>query len=185
MYDFNLTYGRNVMRGKFLLIAMILAILLCSFVSAAEVKIAYFDTERLRLEWGDWKDAQAKFDEDVQVWQQEAEKMEQEINQLMEDYQRQELMLSENKRIEKQKVIQQEQLEYQEFLSTIFGQGGEAEKRNAKLTKPLYDRIKEALAALANKYGYTAIFDVNGSGIAYVDPSLDITEELLSELGKR
>ena len=164
-------------------ILILSAIGIFSFLSfAREVKVAYFDSEKLRSEWGEWKDAQAKFDQDVAQWQQQAQKMEEDLNALMEEFQRQQLLLSEDKRQEKQMLIQQKQQEYQDFLSSIFGEGGTASKRNAELTAPLYARINKTLAAIADKEGYSVVFDALSSGIAYVDPTLDITEELVKQL---
>ncbi len=147
-----------------------------------EFRVAYFDSDRLRNEWDEWKDAQAKFDQDVANWQKKAQEMEQEIMELQEEYQRQELLLSEEKKQEKQMLIQQKQQEYQDFLASIFGEDGLAARRNAELTKPLYEKLNRALSKIAEREGYSVIFDINGSGIAYIDPSLDITDELLEQL---
>ena len=149
---------------------------------AREMKIAYFSSDKLREEWGEWKDAQAKFDQDVALWQEEAQNMETEIASLMEEYQRQELLLSEDKRREKEMLIQQKQLEYQQFLTNIFSEDGKAAQRNAELTSPLHDQISRTLSRMADRDEYTVIFDVAAIGIAYIDPSLDITDDLLNEL---
>jgi len=170
------------MRRTIFIIGIMVALFALSPLFAGEAKIAYFDSDRIRNEWDEWKNAQAKFDEIVAKWQDQAQKMEDEIKKMQEEYQRQELMLSEEKRIEKQRLIQEKQQKYQEFLASIFGQGGKADQKNQELTKPLYEKINRALTNIANKYGYTVIFDINGSSIAYIDPSLDITDELLQEL---
>ena len=164
--------------------AILLSVFLFVFAVSfgREMKIAYFDSEKLREEWDDWKDAQAKFDQDVAKWQEQAKNIEDSLAAMMEEYQRQQLLLSDDKRQEKEMLIQQKQQEYQEFLSSIFGDNGKAAQRNAELTAPLYDKINAALSKLADRDGYSIIFDAASSGIAYIDPSLDITEDLLKEL---
>ena len=152
------------------------------FAFAREIKIAYFDSEKLRNEWSEWKDAQAKFDQEVAQWQSKAQGLEDEINAMLEEYQRQELLLSDDKKQEKQMLIQQKQQEYQQFLSSIFSDGGRAAQRNAELTAPLYEKINKALARISDREGYVVVFDAASSGIAYIDPSLDITETLIQEL---
>jgi len=160
---------------------MVLVIAL-SFTFAKDFKVAYFDSEQVMQNWGEWKDAQAKFDQNVLEWQEDAQEMEDSLNQLMEDYQRQELLLSADKKQEKQMIIQQKQLEYQEFLATIFGESGLATQRNAELTAPLYERINQSLSKIAEREGISVVFDGASSGIAYIDPSLDLTEDLVEEL---
>ena len=168
------------MKFKLAIIAALISITAIAFPK--EIKLAYFNSDELREQWDDWKDAQAKFDQDVANWQKQAQAMEDTINQMAEDYQRQELLLSEDKKQEKQMLIAQKQQEYQQFLSSIFGEGGQAAQRNAELTAPLYDKISQALSKIAERDGIDVIFDAASSGIAYVDPSLDITDELLQEL---
>ncbi len=162
-------------------IVFLLAVLAATALGR-EMKIAYFDSERIKNEWDEWKDAQAKFDQDIAKWQEEAQRMEEELNSLMEEYQKQELLLSDEKRQEKQMLIQQKQREYQDYLASIFGETGKAAQRNAELTAPLYEKLNSALAKIADRNGYAVIFDSASSGIAYIDPSLDITDELLQEL---
>ena len=166
---------------RIMLVAIIMVI--SAVCSAREFKVAYFDSDKIRSEWGEWKDAQAKFDQDVAKWQEQAQQMENEISSLMEEYQKQELLLSDDKRQEKQMIIQQKQVEYQDFLSSIFGESGKAAQRNAELTAPLYKKINQALSKIADRDGYSVIFDSAAAGIAYIDPTLDITEDLLRELG--
>lgn len=158
--------------------------IMLSFIWAKEVKIAYIDSEKLRTDWSEWKDAQAKFDRTVAQWQEKAQALQDTVQQLMEDYQRQELLLSEEKRREKQMLIAQKQRDYQDFLTSIFGQGGLAEQKNRELTAPLLEKIKSALGRIADREGYTLILDIAGENIAYIDPTLDITDELLTELKK-
>ncbi len=153
-----------------------------SIASAKEMSIAYFDSEKLRANWDTWKEAQAKFDQDVKEWQKQAQTKEEEIQALLEDYQRQQLLLSDDKKQEKERVIQAKQSEYQEFLASVFGENGKAAKRNSELTAPLYDQITRALAKIAERSGYAVIFDSNASGIGYIDPTLEITDDLVKEL---
>jgi len=168
------------MRFKTLLVMAILIIISASF--AKEARIAYFDSNKLQGEWNDWKDAQAKFDQEMLKWQQDALELEEELTQLMEDYQRQELLLSDDKKQEKEMLIQQKQAEYQEFLASIYSENGIAFQRNAELTAPLFEKISIALSKIAERDGYSVVFDAASTGIAYIDPALDITEELIEEL---
>jgi len=150
---------------------------------AAELKIMYINSERIRKDYDAFADAQAQFDKDVAVWEAEAGKLEKEITDLKTELEQQSLLLSEDKRQEREKLIEQKQKEYQAYLADMFGTGGKAEKRNAELTSPLLQKINTSLVSIAKREGYDLILDISGGNIAYIDESLDITDMLLQELG--
>ncbi len=167
------------MRKAFVLLVLFVA---TALVQAADLKIAYINSEQLRLEYGAFADAQAQFDKDVATWETEAGVLETELIDLQTEYEQQSLLLSEDKKKERLRLIEQKQLEYQQFLANIFGAGGQAEKRNAELTSPLLEQINEALIDIASREGYDLILDVAGGNVAYIDENLDITDRLLEEL---
>ena len=162
----------------------IAALILVALASAAtaEIRLGYINSERIRSEYDAFQDAQAKFDKEVAGWEEEAGTMEQEIIDLQTELEQQSLLLSEEKKAERQKLIQQKQQEYQQFLSEIFGTGGRAEQRNAELTQPLLEKINQSLMDIAEREGYDLIMDVAGGNVAYIDENLDITDMLLEEL---
>jgi outer membrane protein len=87
---------------------VLLAVLLClplSVASAQEGKIGYVDSQRIFAESKDFADAQAKFDKDVAAWNKQAEEMQTEIEQLEQDLKSQSLMLSKEKREEKERAL--------------------------------------------------------------------------------
>ncbi|HHS50327.1 MAG TPA: OmpH family outer membrane protein [candidate division Zixibacteria bacterium] len=170
------------MKSRILIIFAML--LLATFLGARDFKLGYINSERLRSEYPAFLDAQAQFDRDVTVWEEEAVKLEEELIEMQTELEQQALLLSEEKKRERQMLIQQKQREYQRFLSEIFGSGGKAERRNAELTSPLLERINKAIIDIAESQGYDLILDVAGGNVAYIDENLDITERLLEELGK-
>ena len=153
-------------------------------VIGADIRIAYYDSDQIRTEWSEFADAQSKFDKEIAELQVKADSMQTELIDMQTEYEKQYLMLSEDKRQEKEKLITDSQKDYQSFLQQIFGEGGLAERRNAELTRPLVEEISTVLQELADKEGYSLILDVAGvyNNIAYIDESLDITEEVIATL---
>ena len=152
--------------------------------SSQEGRIGYIDSMRLRTEFEDFKEAQAKFDQDVQAWQDEAAQMKKTIDSLEADLEKISLILSEAKKKEKEDSLEAEKLKYQNFTNDIFGPGGKAEKRNAELTKPILDKINLVLEKIATEENFIMIFDSVNGNIAYVKKSLDLTDLVLEELRK-
>ncbi len=157
-------------------------LMIASFVGAADFKIGYINSDRLRTDYSAFQDAQAQFDKDVSTWEAEATKYEKEIIDMQSELEQQSLLLSEDKKRERQMLIQQKQKTYQQFLSEIFGTGGKAERRNAELTTPLLEKINTVIVDIAQSQGYDLVLDVAGGNIAYIDENLDITDKLLEEL---
>ena len=152
--------------------------------SSQEGKIGYVDSMRLRTEFKEFQDAQAEFDKDVQVWQQEIGDLERTIDSLKEDLERTQLLLSEAKKKEKEENVENQELEYQRLTNDVFGPGGRAENRNAELTRPILDKINQVLEKIAVEESYVMIFDSVNGNIAYAKTGLDLTDLVLEELNR-
>jgi len=149
-----------------------------------EGKIGYIDSMKLRTDYKEFADAQAKFDQEVVKWQSEADSLKQELDSLQADFDKQSLLLSEEKRKEKERLIQQKKKGYASYINQFFGPGGKMEKLNAELTKPILDKINIALEKIALENNYIMIFDSVNGNVAWAKKGLDLTERVLEELNK-
>ncbi|WP_108866938.1 OmpH family outer membrane protein [Aquimarina aquimarini] len=52
-----------------------------------------------------------------------------------------------------------------------------------RLLQPLYQKIGQALEEIAKTEGYTQVFTVTTSGLAYIDPKFDVTKTVMTKLG--
>ncbi|WP_103864337.1 OmpH family outer membrane protein [Aquimarina sp. I32.4] len=52
-----------------------------------------------------------------------------------------------------------------------------------RLLQPLYQKIGQALEEIAKAEGYTQVFTVTTSGLAYIDPKFDVTKTVMTKLG--
>lgn len=156
--------------------------MILALTAVADFKAGYIDSDRLRQEYGPLKDAEAQLGKEVAEWEAEAAEKEQEIIDMRTELEQQSLLLSEDKKQERMRLIEQKQMEYQQYLSSILGAGGKADQRNAALTAPILEDINEALLELADREGYDLILDVAGGNVAYIDENLDLTDLLIEEL---
>lgn len=167
-----------------LLIILWSLLLLPSSAFSQEGKIGFVDSMRLRAEFKEFTDAQAKFDQDVKTWQDEAAQMKKTFDSLETDLEKTSLILSEAKKKQKEDLVEVEKQKYQKFINDIFGPGGKTEKRNAELTKPILDKINLVLEKIATEENFIMIFDSVNGNIAYAKKSLDLTDLVLEELRK-
>ncbi|GAA4107616.1 hypothetical protein GCM10022393_03060 [Aquimarina addita] len=52
-----------------------------------------------------------------------------------------------------------------------------------RLLQPLYEKIGKVLEEVAKTEGYTQVFTITSSGIAYIDPKFDVTKTVMTKLG--
>lgn len=165
---------------KVLIIAFVLMVAMAAY--AEEYKIGYVDSQRIFAEYQEYQDAQAKFDKEVEAWNNQAEQMRDEVDKLTEDLESQSLILSAEKKKEKQAYLKAKQDTLKQFLDATFGTDGKAERRMAELSKPVRDKVLEVIEKIAIDNNYSIIFDAGTVNIAYAKKSLDITDEVLAEL---
>lgn len=162
--------------------ALILVLLMAVAVSAEEQKIGYVDSQRIFAEFPEYQDAQAKFDSDVDTWNAQADQMKKEVDDLTQELEGQSLILSAEKKKEKEEYLKAKQDTLRQFLDATFGTDGKAERRMAELSKPIRDKVLAIIEKVAIENNYSIIFDAATVNIAYAKKSLDITDEILSEL---
>lgn len=153
-------------------------------VSAEELKIGYINSMRIREEYREFSETQAKFDKEVAEYQKLDQAKRNELDSLIKAFESQSLLLSEAKRKEKQAEIEAKKEGYRKFFEENFGPDGVLEKKNAEMTKPLLDKINAVLEKIAVQGNYAYIFDAVNANIAYAKPQYDLTDQVLQELVK-
>ena len=63
-----------------------------------------------------------------------------------------------------------------------FGQGGELERLQIQLLKPVLEKIDKAIQKVGNEEGYDYIFDAVAGAIVFALDSHNVTEKVLDEL---
>ena len=152
--------------------------------AAEELKIGYINSLRVRDEFKEFADAQAKFDKEVAEYQKQDQAKRVSLDSLIKAFETQSLLLSDAKKKEKQTEIETKKEEYRKFFEDTFGPDGILEKKNAEMTKPLLDKINAILEKIAVQDNYAYIFDAVNANIAYAKPQLDLTDKVLQELQK-
>ncbi len=172
---------------------LVLALLGCVFCVAGtavsalaqQVKIGYIDSIKIFAENQETQEAERVYRQDVQQWEAQKQRMEQDIARMGEELQAQSPMLSEEKKAERRLEMNRKMDEYKRFMEETFGDNGLAAKRNKELTQPIVDKINRIIEAIAIEQSYTMVFDVANANIVYADKKLDMTDLVLSRLNQR
>jgi outer membrane protein len=166
---------------KRILIFTVLMGLLCAGPALAQdLKVAFVDFQRIQGEYPEFIQAQTEFDKDVEVWKEELAGLEQEIIASETDYEKQKLLLSEEKRSEREQAITDKKMEYQRLSTSILGPGGRADTRQQALLEGILKKVNDAMALVASKDNYAVIFEK--AALAYAQEKLDVTDKVLQEL---
>jgi outer membrane protein len=167
-------------KGIMTLTVFLLCILIVSSVSAQSGKYGYIDSDKIFTEWKEWTKAQEEFDTDYKAWEEEAREQQKELEELITEYEKQKLILSADKKKEREAAIEAKQQSLDSFTREVFGPNGAAERKNNALVKPLLDKINAAIESVAIEENYDFIF--NAGGLAYAKKDFEITEKVLKLL---
>ncbi|MFH1759661.1 MAG: OmpH family outer membrane protein, partial [bacterium] len=131
------------------------------------------------------KEAQEKYDKEVETWQQKMEIKQKEIQDLKEKASTRSLLMSKEGKEKLEHEIERKSMEYQKFVTEIFGRSGKAFKKNAEYTKPIVERIMAIIRQIAKEENYDFIFDTVNGGLVHAKPDFDLTKRVLKILNSQ
>jgi outer membrane protein len=175
-----------VKRKNLLLIVVtfILFILVGLNNSYAELNIRYINSQRILNEYPEAQEIQKRLDEIRAGYEGEYNKMVTNYENLATEIENQSLLLSPEKKAEKEKEAQELLMQIEQYRYQKLGPQGELYKKNLELTQPLYDKIDQIIQKIGQQEGYDYILDVVQGVVLYSKPQYDITNRIIEELGK-
>lgn len=150
----------------------------------AQLKIRYINSQRILNEYPQAKEIQKKLDEIRAGYEKEYNDMLAQYDQLAKEIESQSLLLSPEKKAEKEKQLQDLAMQIEKYRMEKLGPQGEFYKKNLELTQPLYDKIDQIIQKIGEQEGYDYILDVVQGVVLYAKPEFDITDKILEELNK-
>ena len=167
------------------IVALCLAGLLLKPGSAfSELKLAYIDSEMVKKNLPEFKNAQREMDSLREQYEREMGDKQSKLIKMQEDFRKQELLMSEARKTELQAEFEQQMMQLEEFRVRKFGPEGELVQKNFELSAPIFEWVNEVLQEVGKEGSYDFIFDVGGnSGIVYAaEGNYDLTEIVLERL---
>ncbi|MCC7263851.1 MAG: OmpH family outer membrane protein [Candidatus Latescibacteria bacterium] len=166
---------------KTLQYALIAVLALLPGAALGQMKIGFINSDQLKEQLPEIKAAQQQLELLQQQRTQEGEDRQAKIDQMVENYRKQEMLLSEARKAEMQAEIEAEAQRLQEF-----GRNTQEElmKNNFDLHNPIFERINAAIKAVAEAEGFDYVLDAGSAGgaVVYANDDYDLTEKLLAKL---
>lgn len=147
-------------------------------------KFAFIDTEYILDKLPEYKEAKKQLDALSEQWQKEAEKKYDAIKKMYQDYEAEEILLTESmKNARMEKIIEREE-EAKDFQKSKFGVEGELFKKRKEFMKPIQEKLYKAVQETANIGKYSIIFDkASGATMVYSNPKYDKSDDILRRMG--
>ncbi|WP_345222617.1 OmpH family outer membrane protein [Hymenobacter koreensis] len=168
---------------RFLFVLPLLWLTLLPGIASAQ-KFGYVDSEFLMGKMPEYAQAQQELNTLSQNWQKEVEAQKKDLDRLYRTYQAEEVLLTEPMKKKRQDEILKKEQDIKSYQNKVFGYEGQLFKKRQELTKPVQDRVFEAIEKVAKKKQLAIVFDKAGDlTMLYTNPAHDYTEFVMEELG--
>ena len=158
-------------------------VLSLSFVLAQGQKTGYVNIEYIYAQNEDARLAYADFEKEGKRLQVEYESKAMTLDSLVREYQKLEMMWSEDMTLEKRKEIQNLQIELETFQAKYFSQpNGEIFVMLQQRLAPVNQLIQSAIEKVAAEKGYDYVLDISQGIVLYRLDAYDLTQLVLSEI---
>lgn len=147
-------------------------------------KYVYIDSDFILENIPEYKDAKDKLDKLADRWTKEVEERYEQIKVKKDNFAREEVLLPSEERQKRKEEIETLETEAMEMQKMRFGVKGDYFQKRQELVKPIQDKIFDAIQTVASKRNFSFVFDkANQSNLVYADPKMDMSNEVLKELG--
>jgi outer membrane protein len=150
--------------------------LLLSGVARAELKIAYVDLQRALMEVEEGRNAKSRLQSILDSKQKEIDKEQEDLKKEKDLLDKQRSAMSEDTRAQKEQELQRKVYDLAQRWEK-----GKAEMANRERTElqAIFQKMDPIIASIAQREGFTLVFEKTDSGLVYAPPSLDLTNELV------
>lgn len=153
---------------------------------SAQMKIGYVNSDAIMQQLPEAQDAQKQLDGITTDWQSELSKMQTDLQHRFEDYDKKKLIMSDKKRADTEKELQDLEKKMVDFRTAKFGTNGELFQKQNELMKPIQDKVFKAVKDIADEGGYDYVFDKSSSTLLmYSNDKNDLTSKVLAKLQQK
>jgi len=153
-----------------------------SGVALAQGKFGVVDMQQVILSVEEGKQARSQLETEIKAKEGELLKQKEELDKMNKEWKDQAALLSEDARMKKQQEFQEKFLALRnaemEFQANI-------KRKEQKATQQIAVKVAQVVDQIAKGKKLAAVFETNSAGLLYVDAPVDLTQEVITEYGKR
>jgi outer membrane protein len=163
---------------------LLIVFALISLELVSHAQIAFVDTRYILNKLPNYRDSLAKINQMGVVWQKEIDDKQVILDKMMNDFERDEVMLSDSIKKDRSDDLNYHQKEIRDLQRRRFGYEGDLVKKRRELLKPIEDSVNNIIKETATRLNYKIILDKSqGTTVMFANPKFDITDEVLKGLG--
>lgn len=141
------------------------------------------DSEYVLTQIPEYAKAQQQLDQLSRTWESEIESLLSEADALRQAYEAEKVLLTEERRAEREAAIKEKEKEAKNKQQLYFGIKGKIYTKRQELVKPIQDKIYNAVQDVARRRNLDVVFDKGSELITlYVSEKVDISEEVIDNL---
>ena len=175
------------MSNRLIMKKAIFFVLLCSVwlaVPAQAQKFGYVDTEFIFSKMPEYQKALGEIDKFTDKWSKDIQDKYLEIDKLQKAYQAEEILLTEEMKRERQRVISDREREAREYNNKVFGYQGLLFEKKKELMKAPMELVNRAIEKVSLQRKLDFMFDKASDFVMlYTNPRHDYTDYVMEELG--
>lgn len=153
------------------------------FVVSSAQKIGVIDTDFLLKSLPEYREADARFNQQIESWQSEIEDLQSEYNRKKELLDNERILLVGEQLKAREKEVNELEKKLQKQLKAKFATQGEINSVRSNMIKPFQDKIWTAIRSVADKNSLGIILDKNSnSSILFTEKKYDYTDKVLAVL---
>ena len=154
---------------------------LASFTFAQ--KFCYVDSQYILENLPEYTSSQNRLKSQTESWQKEIEQKQENLAKLQAEFEAEKILLTAEQVKEQEKKLAEEVQAVKSLQDKRYGPTGDLVNLRRSMVKPLQDQIYNATKEVADKRGYSFVFDKGSDLIMiYTDPKFDISREVLQTL---
>jgi outer membrane protein len=159
-------------------------LLVLNFQTSLAQKFGFVDADFVLKKLSSYEKAQANIQEAAARWQLDIDKKFTAVEDKRAEYLAEEVLLTEEMKLEKKAEIKKLDEEAREYQKKIFGYQGQFYTRQQELLKPAIEELHKAIAKISQKNKIQIMLSNSGGlTILFTEPRHDYTEEVMKELG--
>ncbi|GAB3328014.1 OmpH family outer membrane protein [Larkinella ripae] len=153
--------------------------------SAQAQKLGYVDSEFITSKMPTYQKALTEIDKFAEKWSKDIQDKYSEIDKLQKTYQAEEILLTEDMKRDRLRIISEKEHEAREYNNKVFGYEGMLFKKRQELMKPVTEVVMRAIDKVATQKRLDMVLDKASEGVVmlYTNPKHDYTDYVMEELG--
>lgn len=170
---------KNIVFG----IALFCFILTAAGTETFAQKVGFISSETVRQHFLEAKQAEQRIQSMVEDWKRELDIMQQEIQALEFEIEKNRLIWSDKEKAEKDMLLTEKKQARQAFAKAKFEVDGEYDRAVKVIMGPIEEKIYASVQEVAAESGYDIVWDQSTQPMPYVNFKYDLTVKVLRKLG--